>query len=56
MSSADEKVHRLLLNHAREAYLLPIGPSSTVPIDLRCPACGIDRPVCASRTCIRREP
>ncbi len=50
----DERVRRLLLTHAHDAYVEPIRRSGTVRIDRRCPSCGIARAVCGSATCIRR--
>ncbi len=53
-ATPDGRVRRLLLAHAREAYVPEWRPSATVPIDGRCPACGVARAGCRSATCIRR--
>jgi hypothetical protein len=53
MSAIETQVWRSVVDHAHEAYLQPIRPSSTMPIDRRCPSCGVERDGCESATCIR---
>ncbi len=42
------------LAQALIVYVPEWRPSATVPIDRRCPACGVVRAGCRSATCIRR--
>ncbi len=54
MNTAAARANAILLAHARDAYTDQPRTTATVAPDLRCPACGIARAVCASATCIRR--
>ncbi len=47
------RVRRILLDGAREAYAPDTAPRAGIPVDRRCPGCGVDRDGCDHPFCSR---
>ncbi len=53
MNTADQRVARMLLEHAREVYVTRDRIPETIAIDRRCPGCGVERDGCDRPLCSR---
>jgi hypothetical protein len=52
-SSADSRAWAVVLKHAREVHVETDRVAVTVPIDRRCPSCGVARDGCDRPFCNR---